>query len=62
LCVATLANGRISSSFMVVRKRSSYYSYAIRKTSQNFQIKQIKRGGGGGQKKQKTRRRWKKKL
>jgi len=49
LCVATLGDGRITYSFVVVRRtRSSYSSYAIRKTSQKIQIKQIKRGGGGG--------------
>jgi hypothetical protein len=38
----------ISSSFVVVRRRrrKSYYSYAIRKTSQKIQIKQINGGGG----------------
>jgi hypothetical protein len=45
LCVATLGDGRVRSSFVVVRRRgrSSYYSYAIIKAPQSN--KTNKKGG-----------------
>jgi hypothetical protein len=76
LCIATLGDGRISSSFVVVRRkrrrrrrRSSYFFYAIRKTPKKIQIKQIKGGGdciffsfnGDGQLAKQRRRRGQKK-
>jgi hypothetical protein len=38
LCVVTLGDGRVSSSFVVVKRRgrSSYSSYAIRKAPKKF--------------------------
>lgn len=66
LCVATLGDGRVRSSFVVVRRkgRSSYSSYAIIKAPKKIQIKQIRGGnvffftlnGDGQLAKQKRRR------
>jgi hypothetical protein len=44
LCVVTLGDEGISSSFVVVRRRSSYSSYGIRTTPKKIQIKQKRMG------------------